>query len=280
MTKSKRAELKKDKSYFTRFHLPKNHGNVTLLPDGTVLKTAMRVKTLKESVESCKPAPMTKSKSRLFTFRRSSLRTSLTEALRMSLKASSSNKSRNNETSAAAMTESSTTHLMEKTSKVSFGQSMTRSYHIEVDDNPGVSGKGPAIHLSWKYDQEEAVSVDEYEAARPEPRKVKDLKMNLIERERLLMESGASRRELQAFALRIKKAKAKRAATVEELSLYGKANMAKAEMRMEKWEGFTQKVQRVLHLRRTDTSEQKHLWKKLQKEGQPRQRSSAAIATQ
>ena len=111
-----------------------------------------------------------------------------------------------------------------------------------------------------------SVTVDDYEATRPtDPPQMKDLKMSLVERERLLLESGASRQEMQEFARRVKKAKTKRLETVENLKVFGKANMHKAERREEKREKMGQNILRYLNLKRTETEEQVELWRKAQK---------------
>jgi len=312
--------MKKEKSYFTRFDMDTNRPSKIIIHNGKVVNSSLRVKSLRESLDSCKPLAPSKSKSQYRLFSHSLKASVKSTFLRLSHKSNTSspkheahsggdvgdvNHNNHHMTSGelrelgdaydgSTSTEALTTANMSSKSmnnkrKVGFSQIHARMYHIECDDNPGIGGKGPAIHLSWKYDHEVHVSVDDYEAARPEqPAQMKDMKMTLIERERLLLQRGASRAELRAFAKRIQKAKVRRAQTVEELTVYGKANMAKAEKRMEKWEGVTTRVKRVLHLKRTETNEQKRLWKKIQKEQQKARQDQqqqghsapAAIATQ
>lgn len=235
-----------DQSYFSRYRLSREESG---LSDTPLVSAILRVKTLNESLRSCK----THSNLRVSRSSRSA-RTITTQSEKPKLDRAHSEQTVSTATSSTC------------NNTVTFAEVHTRLYHIECDDNPAISGRGPAIRLSWRYVTVESVPLDEYELSRPiDLPEMQDLKMGMAERERLLMESGASRKEMQEFARRVKKAKAKRLETVEHLKVYGKANMDKAERRAEKRETMSRDLLRLLHFRRTETEEQAALWRNARK---------------
>ena len=106
-------------------------------------------------------------------------------------------------------------------------------YPIAPSDHPG-SSKGLAIALSgWRYTipQKTPIKLDDYEATRPPRRTMENLKLDMMERLRRLIEHGASQTEMRDFAKRARKAKIERAETVKALTMYGKHHEANMELR-------------------------------------------------
>ena len=240
-----------DRSYFTRYRLARSEGNLRYTPD---TNSILRVKSLEESLNSCKEQNQLRN-----------VRVPRSSRSSRCLRTIQSDRTLDTTRSDDCEDITAPTETASKP-RVTFSQTHTRHYRIECGDNPALSGRGPAINLSWHYETIPSVSVDEYEATRPEnPPKMQDLKLGLVERERLLMESGASRQEMNDFARRVKKAKAKRLETMENLKVYGKAHMEKAERRMEKREKMSRNVLQMFNFRRTETEEQVELWKKASK---------------
>lgn len=148
------------------------------------------------------------------------------------------------------------------TSNVQFSTIHRRFYSVAPDDNPSVSGVGPAIALGgWRYTTEPRQSVDEYEASRP-PRKLgEDLKLSMMERYERLKEHGCSAKDINLFSKRVQKAKLLRAETKEEFVLYGMQHL----VRQEKRENYKRFFQKLFRFRKHQAEEQADLWENAQK---------------
>mmetsp|Transcript_20201 Transcript_20201/g.22896 ORF Transcript_20201/g.22896 Transcript_20201/m.22896 type:complete len:177 (+) Transcript_20201:321-851(+) len=64
---------------------------------------------------------------------------------------------------------------------VKFASIQIRDYSITLGDNPSCS-YGPPISLDWEYDENEAISLDQYETMRPSRRKM--YQMHILSRHR------------------------------------------------------------------------------------------------
>jgi hypothetical protein len=75
--------------------------------------------------------------------------------------------------------------------KVSFSQIKIREYPIIVGDNPSIM-TGVPITIDWKFVHEMNFSVDDYEAARPQPRTMLELRIPGKNRDDILKRQGFS----------------------------------------------------------------------------------------
>jgi hypothetical protein len=147
--------------------------------------------------------------------------------------------------------------------KVRFAAIHSRLYPVAADDNPSASGKGAAIALSgWFFHTEPDVSIDAYEAIRPPPRPMKDLKIDVVERRRRLLAAGVSHAEIMEFAKRHDRAKIQRMETMQSFSINGPGYMAKLERR----ERLGRFVSRAFGIRKTNSRNQAALWDLAQNE--------------
>ena len=136
-----------------------------------------------------------------------------------------------------------------RASRVRFDSVNVRSYKIHVDDNPAVSTGGPAIALGWEYQAEPVVALDAFEEERaPQRIPLKDLKISRVDRERMLLQAGASRSEMQRFVKRINIAKRKRRKTLEALN---NSHYLPFKGAPETVEGVSRRLGRLLGLRRS-----------------------------
>jgi hypothetical protein len=97
--------------------------------------------------------------------------------------------------------------------KVSFDRIVVREYDQTLGDNPCVC-YGPPITLDWKYEEMEAISVEDWEGARGERRCPREMLMNYYTRRNLLMwVYGFSEQELKKAKREAEKVQRQRAVT-------------------------------------------------------------------
>ncbi len=97
---------------------------------------------------------------------------------------------------------------------VSFSTIQIRNYHVMLTDNPSVSS-GPAIGLSWNFEEQPAVDVDQYESMQREKRRksgsssssrarpMEELRLSIRERQRMLQELGVPAHEIKVHLKRM-----------------------------------------------------------------------------
>lgn len=79
---------------------------------------------------------------------------------------------------------------------VSFAEVQVREYPFCLGDNPSVM-IGAALTIDWVAQSEAALSLDDYEASRPERRRSEELRIPSFVREEMLRTSGYSRLDIQ-----------------------------------------------------------------------------------
>jgi hypothetical protein len=150
---------------------------------------------------------------------------------------------------------------------VQFTDIHMRLYPVAPDDNPAVS-RGPAIALSgWNYKTLTSMPLDQYESTRSHSRRaMENLKLDMTERRRRLMEHGASQREIADFARRAQRAKRMRLETLQAAKIYGKHHEERLERREEQRGRMRVFLSRALGIRRTDSEQQSALWDSAQQQ--------------
>jgi hypothetical protein len=105
---------------------------------------------------------------------------------------------------------------MQKTHRrnVSFSEVSIREFAPTVSDNPGGSGSGVPVQLSWNYEELPVLSVDTYEKSRPgKSKKPCHFFLNCQQRTRILHEAGFTKVELKEAEKSVCKAKRQRKTT-------------------------------------------------------------------
>jgi len=97
---------------------------------------------------------------------------------------------------------------------VAFWTIAIREYDVIPGDNPSVS-HGCPVSLGWDYSRELSVSVDDYEASKPQPREMTELRATAIERDSKLSSFGFTRTEIQEAAKGAKIGRLQRIKTIE-----------------------------------------------------------------
>ena len=140
--------------------------------------------------------------------------------------------------------------------KVGFAELHSRQYAIQAGYNPGVSRGGAAIELGWRYQDMDPRSLDEHEAhrSRQGPRKkLREMKLDRAERERRLLDSGVSRKEIQKSTKRINQARVQRRKTLEGMSEGRLRQQYKREVRVGRFKTW-------LGLEKTYDAREDELW--------------------
>lgn len=78
--------------------------------------------------------------------------------------------------------------------KVSFTHIEIREYDVVLGDNP--CAYGPSLSLGWKCHRNFTMEMDNYEESKPERRSQRQMQLPRYVRERILMDFGFSRREM------------------------------------------------------------------------------------
>ena len=144
-----------------------------------------------------------------------------------------------------------------RSSELRFGRLQFREYKITAVDNPETK-QGPALGIDWEFeDLDWEPTMDEYENKRAPPRSLREMKLSRHERERRLMETGFSRKELDEVASAIQEARRKRKKTLKNMSIF-------AETALEKRQTLLRDVRIHLHLRKNEAAEVDSLWDQAQ----------------
>ena len=146
---------------------------------------------------------------------------------------------------------------VDRETKVNFTKLHFRQYTIRAGANPGVSKGGAAIELGWQYEDTPPQSIHEYEEAR-EPRKhLKEMKLSRAERERRLLDSGVSLKEIHKSTKRVNQAKQQRKQTLEDMG----------RMRQEyKKELLRDRFRRFFRLEKSESVREDELWDEANRE--------------
>jgi hypothetical protein len=105
--------------------------------------------------------------------------------------------------------------------RVSFSTIQIRSYHIVLIDNPRVSGGSSIIGLSWSFDEQPPLDLEQYELLERDERRtdsgpsqqppVDKLCLSLPERQRLLQDLGVPTQEVKTCVKRMQSARNQKA---------------------------------------------------------------------
>jgi hypothetical protein len=121
--------------------------------------------------------------------------------------------------------------FMDKSQKsVTFADVKVREYPICLGDNPGVMVGAP-LSLSWEFQYEGQLSLDDYETSRPDRRRSDELRIPSFVRETMLKNSGYSRTEIQRGVRDVNVAKNRRKRTNETYRLHGAQEVAERLVR-------------------------------------------------
>jgi len=134
--------------------------------------------------------------------------------------------------------------------RVKFGMIELREYEMVATDNPGVS-RGVAVGLGWAYDEMGCITVEEFEMHHPPRRQMKDMRLSVRERMKLLSASGYTQREMQKYAKAATVAKRKRRKTLDRLKFDS------FEEKVEHWKDL---VLNKMRLRKTEDQADDDLW--------------------
>ena len=96
-------------------------------------------------------------------------------------------------------TSNDTSSSLRPSHQVSFDNVTIRSYHMEIGDNPYCS-IGPPIGLSWEFDEESTIDLDEYECERKPRREQRHLVLSYYRRRDILRNAGFSEMEIKTAA--------------------------------------------------------------------------------
>lgn len=102
---------------------------------------------------------------------------------------------------------------------VSFAEVQVREYPFCLGDNPSVM-IGAALTIDWQAQSEAALSLDDYEASRPERRRSEELRIPSFVREEMLRTSGYSRLDIQKGVKTVNIARNRRKRTNETYRLH------------------------------------------------------------
>lgn len=145
----------------------------------------------------------------------------------------------------------------DRETKVNFTKLHFRQYTIRAGSNPGVSRGGAAIELGWQYEDTPPQSIHEYEEAREPRKELKEMKLSRAERERRLLDSGVSLKEIQKSTKRVNQAKAQRKQTLEDMG----------RMRQEyKKELLRDRFRRFFRLEKSESLREDELWDEANRE--------------
>ena len=120
-----------------------------------------------------------------------------------------------------------------------------------------MSKGGAAIELGWQYKDTPPQSLHEYEEAREPRKELKEMKLSRAERERRLLDSGVSLKEIQKSTKRVNQAKAQRKQTLEDMG----------RMRQEyKKELLRGRFRRLFRLEKSESAREDELWDEANRE--------------
>jgi len=105
--------------------------------------------------------------------------------------------------------QSSSQPLAQNKRNISWGGLVIRSHDIVLGDNPATTS-GPPLTIGWNVATTNTLSIDDYEKHRPLRRRMSDLIIPRVERERRLMEAGYSRGELRQMQEKLEEIKRSR----------------------------------------------------------------------
>ena len=153
---------------------------------------------------------------------------------------------------------------------VKFHQITIREYNRTLGDNPSVSA-GPPIALDWEYNPEsEILTIEDYEAQKPQRRRNVELVVPRNLREKLLkFECGFSRRQIAQSVRSVQAVKQNRRQTVNNLH---------SSKTQEKLENFKRALGRVVGIRKSSEREIEILWEKAGGELHKNNKKNAARA--
>lgn len=145
----------------------------------------------------------------------------------------------------------------DRETKVSFTELRLRQYAIRAGVNPEVSRGGAAIELDWQYEDTPPQSINEYEEARKPRKQLKEMKLSRAERERRLLDSGVSRKEIHKSTKRVTLAKQQRKQTLEDIG----------RMRQEyRKELLRDRFRRFFRLKKSESAREDELWDEANRE--------------
>lgn len=98
--------------------------------------------------------------------------------------------------------------------KVWFDSVEIKYHKIILGDNPAVS-EGAPITIGWKSHNHEIVDVDCYEATRPRPKSMSDLKLPVQDRAAILLQNGYSIKDLAKITQQVQEVQRQRAQSSE-----------------------------------------------------------------
>uniref|UniRef100_A0A7S1B2H3 Uncharacterized protein n=1 Tax=Corethron hystrix TaxID=216773 RepID=A0A7S1B2H3_9STRA len=101
---------------------------------------------------------------------------------------------------------------------VSFHTLEIREYERELGDNPSCS-RGPSVAIGWRYAEPQTISVDEYEDNRLPRRESFQMVIPQPVREKMLLDSGHSRTEIQKAVKKTNITKGQRRKTANTLNM-------------------------------------------------------------
>lgn len=100
---------------------------------------------------------------------------------------------------------------------VSFTNLCVRQYGLTLGDNPAVSF-GPPLSLTWEYEEERQIGLEDYEAQRGKRRTSRQFNLNYVDRRRILEKDGGfTEEELRAAVREIEIIQKNRRKTVTNL---------------------------------------------------------------
>lgn len=146
---------------------------------------------------------------------------------------------------------------VDRETKVKFTELRFRQHTTLAGANPGVSKGGAAIELGWHYEDASPQSIHEYEEARAPRKELKEMKLSRAERERRLLDSGVSLKEIHKSTKRVNQAKQQRKQTLEDMG----------RMRQEyKKELLRDRFRRFFRLEKSESVREDELWDKANRE--------------
>jgi hypothetical protein len=101
---------------------------------------------------------------------------------------------------------------------VTFTDITIREYPYEIGDNPS-SFSGPPISIQWEYQNEQTVSIDQYETMAPTRRKGREMLLPADIRTKLLRETGYSLLQIRKETRNVNIARQQRRRTLAQLEM-------------------------------------------------------------
>jgi len=122
--------------------------------------------------------------------------------------------------------------------KVSFGGIEVRFFPMILGDNPGGSTSGPPVTIGWEPFSTASISIDKYESRRKPRRKVEQLLLSPLHRQRMLTSvAGYTYEQVRESMREVKKIRRQRESSLRPVMLASVAKYSFEEVRESVKEG-------------------------------------------